>query len=363
MRQSVKLCASLDPLKTRDWYRDDSLYQILLVTPRAQNNSHQVPPGPHIETTIVTKTRGEFSSSEYQLDYSSVRKLKKLEYPRVGDPEKIGSYLPSPGSVLANGFVQALAAEQSSDENDYASVELNNFYSPIRNLLQTRQMSQLIAKTWDAYLEANKDHRYIWNQFTNGQWNNIQFDLLDGLVAREIFLITPNYPPDHLIPDNLDPYYPLKPKQDPDEASRLLILPSSLAWQGIALSLLLAGQAYYKLGEPGQEQYHQIYPPILSTGEIVTEYSLEVSWNIFQGNVREMSTSPTSNSLAARVVFPYPPIPSELNLPAQHIKTWAYASDKDGDIPFYDQTDDGKYLVNVLYYTPPYPYIPLSSCS
>jgi hypothetical protein len=363
MPKSVKPNASIDPLNSGDWYSPETSYQILLITPRVQNNSHQLPPGPHIETTIITKTRGAFGSSEYELDHSSVKKLKKLEYPHVGDADKIGSYLPSSGSVLASGFVKALMAQNPSVQQDFPSVELNTFYSPIRNLLQTRQMSQLIAKTWDAYLEANKDHQYIWNQFTHGEWNHIKLDLLDGLVAREIFLITPNYPPDYLIPDNLNPYYPLKAKQDATEASRLLILPSSLAWQGIALSLLLAGQAYYKVGEPGQEQYHQIYPPILSTGEIVTEYSLEVSWDIFQGNVKEMSTSPTSNSLAARVVFPYPPIPSELNLPAQHIKTWAYASDKDGDIPFYEQTDKGEYLVNVLYYTPPYPYIPLSSCS
>ncbi|MGF1990056.1 MAG: hypothetical protein RMY62_019635 [Nostoc sp. ZfuVER08] len=338
-----------DPLQPGQWYDDDTYYQILSVAPRKNKTE-----GQYIETTILAQKREEFQ--KYLLDDKTQQKLIKY----IPDLEEINhkniaSYLPSPGVVFPKGFLNALYPNKSSKNH---SIETNNFYDPIRTLLHTRKISQLIAKTWHCYIKAKASD--LWDNFVHGKWNEIDSDILDGLIAREIFFFDQQSSPDHLVPKNLDIYYPLN-SQESSEKARFLILPSSKGWQGITLSLLMAGQAYYEIEQDGQTYYHQISQPILSTGEIVNKYGLQVTWDKFKGDIKELKVDPGKSSIAYEATIPYPPIPSEINLSFEKITKWSQAKDEDGDFPFYQKNEeDQSYLVGVKYFSPPYPYIPLS---
>ncbi|MBK1989151.1 hypothetical protein A0J48_016660 [Sphaerospermopsis aphanizomenoides BCCUSP55] len=387
---SNNLGSGADAMDAGSWY-NDAYYQILLVEPNPDQS-----PGKLIRTKIITAKRirpentententenkSEKYFSEYKLDNKTIERLS--DHPKPPDFDQnnisIATYLPSTGVVFPRGFMETLMQEQQSTPmRDYLhqySIESSNFYEPIRSLLYTRKISQLIAKTWYTYLTAKEGA--WWDYFTKGEWNKFieanqeaDRDQLDGLIAREIFLAPQNACPDEFEPDNLDIYYPLKSHYD-KQKTRFLILPNSLAWQGIGLSLLIAGQAYYAVTKNGETRYHQISQPILSTGEIVIKYGLEVSWDKFRGDVQELSSSPGNNSIAFQVVLPYPPIPTEHNLSRKQIQKWADAQDDpdendvNNQLPFYHQTmiDNKKqYLVDVRNFSPPYPYIPLS-CS
>ncbi|MBD2411140.1 hypothetical protein FACHB389_33625 [Nostoc calcicola FACHB-389] len=337
-----------DPLQPGQWYDDDTYYQILLVAPRQKRTE-----GKYIETTILTQKRGEFK--KYLLDEKTRQNLIGFPLNEDINHQNITSYLPSPGVVFPKAFLNALFLEHSSQNH---SIEINNFYDPIRTLLHSRKISQLIAKTWHCYLEAKASD--VWRDFTYGKWDEIDRDILDGLIAREIFFFAQKSSPDHLVPKNLDIYYPLHSEKS-NEKARFLILPSSKGWQGITLSLLMAGQAYYEIEKDGQTYYHQISQPILSTGEIVNKYGLEVTWDKFEGDIKELKVDPGKSSIAYQATIPYPPIPSEVNLSLENITKWSQAKDEDGEFPFYQKNeDDQSYLVGVQYFSPPYPYIPLS---
>lgn len=346
-----------DPLQSEQWYQDDTYYQILLVAPRKDENK-----GQYIETTIVAKTRKEFQDIKYLTDHKT--QVQLLTYPQYKSerPNTIGSYLPFPGALLAKDFLKTLLPSISESPLPlHAYIEDNNFYGTIQTLLQTRKISQLIAKTWFSYLTAKQDNNTVWNKFAQGEWTDIDSDILDGLIAREIFFFDQISSPDNLEPPNLNIYYPLLTKTGSSENARFLILPSSRGWQGITLSLLFAGQAYYEVKTNENTYYHQICQPILSTGDIVFRYGLEVDWNRFKGEIKELQLEPRKYSVSTIALVPYPPIPSELNLPLENIKKWAEADDEDGELPFYYKENDG-YLVDVQYFIPPYPYLPLSTC-
>ncbi|MCM0593942.1 MAG: hypothetical protein ACSI46_06500 [Gloeotrichia echinulata DVL01] len=366
----IHLGTGADAMPAGSWY-DDAYYQILLVEPCSKI------PGRHIKTTIIVgqrqKSTGDTKDfSTYKLDQNTINKL--TDYPKPPDFDKdnisIGTYLPSPGVFFPEGFIQSLKTNNSLNP-----IELNNFYETTRSQLQTRKVSQLIAKTWNAYLDAKKNptpcKKTLWDSFKEGEWdlfdnNKCNINILDGLIAREIFLAEHNTSSDHLEPGNLNIYYPLK-SQFNGQHTRFLISPNSKAWEGITLSLLLAGQAYYKIGTaPGL--YHQISQPILSTGEIVIRYGVNVSWDRFKGELREQGLISGNNSIAYQVIIPYPPIPSEENLNRDELKQWADAEDDpdtnvDKKLPFYHKDNQGNYLVDAQYFSPPYPYIPLSTCS
>ncbi|WP_448265560.1 hypothetical protein [Nostoc sp. DSM 114159] len=382
-----------------EWYEPDTYYQVLLVKPSNKT------PGKYIETTILTLKRGPspiaatnsldqetFSDSKYKIDEETKKNLEN--YPRKGHEDYIGSYLPSSGVIFPKGFVDSLVKDEfSSSSNkdcpDPAIIGLNNFYDPIRILLCSRKISQLIAKTWWTYLDAKNSvmgEDTLWKQFTEGRWNeNLKklsnINILDGLIAREIFLLNSGSAPDYLKPsENFNIYYPLHsisttPTDTQNGKKKFLIYPDSNAWQGIALSLLLTGHAYYEVTENGETHYHQISQPILSTGEIVIKYAVEVSWNEFKGIQNELVVNPNNNSSSIKVIAPYPPIPSKENLDPENIKKWANAiddvsyesqenpdPDKNEEFPFYVKKNEEEYLVNVKYFSPPYPYIPLSCC-
>lgn len=351
----------------------------------------------HLKITLSTQNREKFKK-DYPLDEKTKENLKKI-YSEAIVPDlcSIGSLLPSSGVVFRKGFVDALLGRDKSKYTfDYNSIiELNNFYDPYKTLLHTRKISQLIAKTWHCRLEADKKTtddtekttkihekttgtgETYWEKFARGSWDGIPSEILDGLIARDLFLYgnssEPTMDPDpekgiKEMEEYLKIYYPLTSKPEPRKKdARFLILPSSKNWQSITLSLLLAGQAYYRVDEKGAYKkdgisYHQVSQSILSTGEIVTKYALDVAYSNFKGDIKELDLAENKASAAYLAILPYPPIPSEIDLPREDIKTWAYADDAEPPFPFYSRSEDGEYLIGTNYHTSPYAYIPLS-CS
>lgn len=361
------------PFKGKQWYDANTLYQILLVEPNPECRD----PNKILKKTLITQERQYFNT--YQLSQKTQDNLK--EYPTAKQEGEeiyefaISSYLPSPGVVFKKGFTDELFKEQegSTEAKDKRTININNFSEPMRTLLITRKISQLIAKTWDAYLEANLEAQpagelKTFEKFRQGSWQEIDSKILDGLIAREIFLSGDKSEPDSLEPKNLAPYYPLTSKPEPVPQAKFIILPNNTAWQGIELSLLMAGQVYRKVPNNGTTYYHQISQPILSTGEIVTKYSLSVNFESFDGVIKELKLDRNKPSASFHGEVPYPPIPSKINLSHEDIKKWAYAEDLGGDIPFYikykdeDKNEDA-FLIDVAYVAPPYPYLPMSCAS
>ncbi len=352
-----------DPLFSQQWYQQDTYYQILLVKPSESEVQN-------ISKTIVARKRGSGnkqkpepeSFDDFKLDACTIKNLEN--YPRNGDKDILSAYLPSPGVVFIKCFMEHLFPKKKEDNKEYdkyKQIELGNFYATMRTLLHSRKISQLIAKSWWCYLKAQENKGELWEEFTSGNWDEIDTYTLDGLITREIFLYAGAHPPNYIEPE--DVYLPSKPKEKTkqekeEDKTRFVILPTSRAWQGISLSLLLAGQAYYKIGE----KYDQISQPILSTGEITSKYSVEVDWNRFDGDIKDLIISQEKPWIAYQVVLPYPSIPSEVN--RADLRKWADAEDDDGSLPFYRKSKDDKekYLMDVDYFNSPYPYIPLS-CS
>ncbi|MEM7552812.1 MAG: hypothetical protein AAF378_01715 [Cyanobacteria bacterium P01_A01_bin.84] len=346
-----------DPLFPKQWYQSDTYYQILFVEPATKDINKRK--GQNIRTSILAKKRGSGNTGnpepdsydDFELDRETIEKLE--DYPtKEDDKNKLSSYFPFPGVVFPEGFMKTLSKDSKSTQ--LFQTELGNFYPSIRIILQSRKLSQLIARTWWTYLEAKKTD--LWEKFTAGEWDDIPSQILDGLIAREIFLLAGGSPPDNPNPDDQNIYNRLKSQGLTDKGARFLILPSSKAWQGITLSLLSSGQAFYKKGD----KYHQIAESVLSTGEIVFNYSLESDWSIFQGQFKELIISQESPWMVYQVVMPYPPIPSSEQLDINNIKTWAEAEEEDGEFPFYKKEDE-TYVLDVDYFRCPYPYIPLST--
>ncbi|MBV6623032.1 MAG: hypothetical protein KI793_08775 [Rivularia sp. (in: Bacteria)] len=346
------MAGSPGPLSTQQWYKEDTYYQILLVEPSEKEKEAE-----NISRTVLAKKRGSGdkeslqsdSFDDFELDEYTINNLKI--YPKNGDDDKLSAYLPSSGVVLADSLMDQLSSQLESGKNQ--QTELGNFYVTMRTLLHSRKISQLIAKTWWTYLQVQEKEKQLWKKFTEGKWDDIDSYILDGLIAREIFLYGGANTLNHIENENI--YLPLKSKEETKQKARFMILPTSRAWQGLSLSLLLAGQAYYKIGE----KYHQISQPILSTDEITSKYSLEIDWNTFNGDIKEFIISHEKPWIAYQTVLPYPPIPTEAV--AENLKEWAKAEDDEKPFPFYIKSQEtNEYLVDVDYFRSPYPYIPLS---
>ncbi|MBO3459868.1 hypothetical protein [Aetokthonos hydrillicola] len=332
-----------------------------------ESNNSQIP-----DSDTSKKPKDLASFNLFQLDEKTKKNLKG--YPKTGgEPDNLlSSYLPSPGVVFPPKFLKSL--------EDDKEIKYGNFYVPMRTLLHSRKISQLIAKTWWSYMEARKteENSECWKNFVDGKWGLIDSEILDGLIAREIFLFGGGDVPDKIEkPDNPDVYWPSRPEER-CKNTRFIIFPGSKAWQGSCLSLLLAGQAYYdsyeSTGKYSYERkrtgkYHQISQPILSTGEITDQYTLEVDWCSFNANIKEILISQEKPWVAYQVAIPYPPIPKEAT--EKEVREWAYAKEdpekaekdpeKGGNFPFFIRDTSGKYVADVKYFRSPYPYIPLSS--
>lgn len=393
--QVLPLVLATEPQKPSQWYYDNTYYQILVVEPNPGGKQQRK----YLKTTLVTKTKKDFEKCV--LDKSTKDKLK--DYPKspsvnpdttketAGKAGLIASYLPSSGVVFEDGFINALFPRDPKVSPHHIA-EVNNFYDVYRTLLHSRKISQLIAKTWHHKLQAKSAVKGSnWDNFTKGEWKDIQLDTLDGLIAREIFLL--GSASEVTIPKGDSAQYEvLSNSGKPAEEARFLILPSSKSWQCLALSLLLSGQVYYKVHDGKTEaeakkakiakieaeavaeaeakkakikaeaeaEYHQVAQPILSTGEIVAKYALDVAVDKYKGDIKELDLKPNKPSAAYLAVMPYPPIPSVDNVMLEEIKDWAYAKDVGGKFPFYIQDKDEQYLIGVKNHTAPNPYIPLS---
>ncbi|WP_016951291.1 hypothetical protein [Anabaena sp. PCC 7108] len=339
---------------------ENNYYQILIVKPRPGKTEPK-----HINVEIVTKKKAEFSQIE---SYPS-KEENSNELTAIGD------YLPSNGLVFTEGFIKKIFSDQEQINLQEIS-KVNDFYSTTRSLYITRKISQLLAKSWYAYLTATATR--TWDNFICDNWQSIDPEILDGLIIREILLFDNQYSPDsyEFEKDLLNKYY---------EHAKTLILPASKAWQGICLSLLLGGQVYYEMDADDKsiyqdapniknqlKYYRRVSQPILSTFEMVNRYAMEVNWNTFQGDIQELQINPNQTDALYKAIIPYPPIPSERNLSMEDIKKWADAKDDELDnplydsvLPFYDKrkTNSGEeiYELNVKYVSPPFPYLPLST--
>lgn len=363
-----------DSLMPGQAYADNTYYQILEV--ELSDSSSDLLKNVIKNVKVVTRSRGEFKYKKdekdekllkYRLDDETVHNLHG--YPLV-EGEKggvIGSYLPSSGVFFPEGFLDSLITR--ADSLHSFQTPLGTFYRPYRTLLQTRKISQLIAKTWVTYVKNYKtggDQPFdSKGKFVHNSGFSKEFlknsAALDNQIAREIFLSAmepPNAVDNTGVPDWMySVNYPYGQKPPGAEDARYFILPSNECWHGIRLALLLAGQAYRKL--PNGE-YHQICPPILSTGEIVSIFSVEVDFNVFAGRITEYIGNEQLPVPYSILTIPYPPIPSEQNLSRAHIERWADAELEGGELPFYTKLDRGQYLIQATHPHPPYPFLPVS---
>ena len=109
------------------------------------------------------------------------------------------------------------------------------------------------------------------------------------------------------------------------------------------------------------EHFAQIWEPIGSIYQLIFEYGLDVTWELFHGVMTELVHT-GEDFPANKITVPYPPRPSEFNVSQSDIATWAKANDHDGSYPFYPSKDSDDWKNHQLKYVyPPSPYIPLSS--
>lgn len=331
-------------IETRTGDKDNNKYfQILIVKLTDQGSS--IAPS-NIKTTLVTKRKRDFKETDNEEDNFTLIKYNPNNKTWESHGT-IGDRLPSKGVKVKEDF---LPIETCDSKQEY----LENLckYPTVRFLLQTRRLSQLMAKTW---LPKN---------YFNTDWEKDQV-----LCTREIFLST------NLRPDNFDPNWDEIPISNSDTDYDYIIKPDSLSQEGICLSLLLTGQAYLWVpqGKYSNEiaGYLPIGPSIFSTYEIIYEYAWRLSWDTFYA-ARVDLAQPGVNARPPyyEVTLGYPPRPpldEFTTLTESKIGAWVSASDEDnGDtpFPFYPRkNDDGEYETDtVRYVIPPYPYIPMS-CS
>lgn len=317
-----------------DTAQSNQYFQILVVELTEHGSS--LNPS-NIRTKLVTKRKKHFNDFPV-INYNFEK--KKWERDKT-----ISARLPAKGVIVKEGFLPIRNAD--SPQQYFENL---GKYPTVRFLLQTRKLSQLMAKTW---LPKN---------YFNTHWEKDQV-----LCTREIFLST------NLKPDKFDPGWDEIPTSGSD--SDYIIKPDSLSQEGIRLSLLLTGQAYLWVpqGKYSNEiaGYLPICPSIFSTYEIIYEYAWKLSWDTFYATRVDLA-QPGVNARPPyyEVTLGYPPKPpidEFTTLTDSKIEAWVNASDEDnGDtpFPFYPRkNDDGEYETDtVRYVIPPYPYIPMS-CS
>ena len=285
----------------------------------------------------------------------------------------------------------------------------DNFYATSRCLLQARKISQLTARTWWAYriywdfLRSEAEEKKGGEQYyiVSGNWENILeyldeyllsnsgkvklsgvpneetieqlvLDILDGLIAREIFL-SANASPlgiTHFdLKDEDQGVYNVDYHRD-ITPNRMMILPTSRASSGIRLALLFADQAFRKryVRVDGkyickEDEHHRIFQPILSTAEIIAHYAMQSSIESFHGQIEEVPIGLAYDLPYLVAKIPYPPIPTEDQVRTDQLEKWFQAdenSDSPNKFPFFCK-HQGKYRATIQNPTPPYPYIPIST--
>ena len=376
---------------------DDIYFQVLFIeSPPELPTDHS---GDQVTYRLCTKQKKSFDESVIP------------KYPKSPGNTMIRDLLPSEGVE----FPDELCKELSGN-----FVRIANFYNTARCLLQTRKISQLIARSWWAhriytgYLNSGKENPKFdgqWTKFLEGMDSYLKahpdivnrliddstanepneakveetaLDILDGLIARDIFLTAnasaigidqfmidegdlPIYNAAYLYPQTDGTSE--RPKAPANTNDRMLILPNSRCWNGIRLALLLAGQAFrkeYKGDGNGNyvcqdSCYHQICQSIMSTSEIVSHYLIEASMESFHGQIEEIPMGLYSDLPYLKTKIPYPPIPGEEQIRIEELEEWFLAEDEDPECPFFIKNPDGKYTTGIQNPTPPYPYIPIST--
>ncbi len=222
--------------------------------------------------------------------------------------------------------------------------------STVHFLLQTRKLSQMIAYTW---LEPENIPKKM----------QAKVNLVRKILIFPHQKVCTYWLDNHQVYENPISEIDLCRKllgdseQTPPEYS-WLIQPDNINYDFIALALLLCGQAFYK-DENGQ--FAQIWEPIGSIYQLIFEYGLDVTWELFHGVMTEIVHT-GKYFPANKITVPYPPRPSEFNVSQSDIETWAKAKEHDGSYPFYPIKDSDDWKNHQLKHVyPPSPYIPLSS--
>jgi len=221
--------------------------------------------------------------------------------------------------------------------------------STVHFLLQTRKLSQMIAYTW---LEPENIPKKM----------QAKVNLVRKILIFPHQKVCTYWLDNHQVYENPISEIDLCRKllgdseQTPPEYS-WLIQPDNINYDFIALALLLCGQAFYK-DENGQ--FAHIWEPIGSIYQLIFEYGLDVSWELFHGVMTEIGHT-GKDFPAGKITVPYPPRPSEFNVSQSDIETWAKAKEHDGPYPFYPSQDSEDWKNHQLKHVyPPSPYIPLS---
>lgn len=250
------------------------------------------------------------------------------------------SSFPSSGAKVYPKFFPS----QPKDD-PLAQAELSTVYF----LLQTRKLSQMIAYTW---LEPENIPKKM----------QAKVNLVRKILIFPHQKVCTYWLDNHQVYENPISEIDLCRKllgdseQPPPEYS-WLIQPDNINYDFIALALLLCGQAFYK-DENGQ--FAQIWEPIGSIYQLIFEYGLDVSWELFHGVMTELVHT-GKDFPAGKITVPYPPRPSEFNVSQSDIETWAKAKEHDGPYPFYPSQDSEDWKNHQLKHVyPPSPYIPLS---
>lgn len=252
------------------------------------------------------------------------------------------SSFPSSGCHVDSDFV---SSGKDKDEDPLAQTKL----STVHFLLQTRKLSQMIAYTWlepenipdEMKTKVNLVRKIL--RFPNSKQDTYWLDdtSQETEIIREIDLSKKLLGYGEKVPPEFS----------------WLIKPEHTSYDFIALALLLCGQAFYK---DINGQFVNIWEPIGSIYQLIFEYGVNVTWELFHGVTTEIVHT-GQDFPANQITIPYPPRPHEFNVSQSDIESWAKANDHDGSYPFYPPKDSEDWQNHQLEYVyPPSPYIPLS---
>lgn len=252
------------------------------------------------------------------------------------------------------------------DENFVAHEQVDR-YASVRVLLQTRLISQLIARSW--LPDSNEETlaiRYLF--LTVGQ----EADTYIGPDINDHPELTLSDCVENLIKIREREIIALHRKCQKGESDKIfngnnILVPGFMNWSSLRLSLLMAGQAYLK----ENDTYIPLSESIFGAYEIAQLYSFKVSWSTFVGTIDEFASPYTSQYQyppAQEITVPYPPRPDlkgGFNLSEQQLEEWASAKlgkpgTDESPWPFYPGPSDDDDTVK--FHVPPFPYLPLSSC-
>lgn len=325
-----------------------------------------------------------------------------VEALHLSDPE--AKKVPSPGLELAASFASGTDSESVAAR--YAA----------QLMLKSRRLSQIWAQSW---LEGE----YLEEAQRLGQLSQQDIDQLDkarNKVLRQLFFTAMDEPDDYHINiplnsggnENAD--FKLleilaqseseraeNPKQITSKArtgdsacntlfalSQLLqsqdvvfaplrsilsrvILPLFPAWAMVRFSLLISGQVF--LTKDSGNSYMRLIEPVLSSYDVCVNYAFtEMDWYGQLGCIMIETPNPglkfqKPGYYQTTGVYPPRPLPSDPTTTPKKIFLWATAEDEhatDHKFPFYPPRDgSGKFVSNYVdFISPPYPYLPVSSC-